>query len=131
MGDFEKGGIVRDGERLQWGVGADAVGADGLEVRCVEGGEKRVRGATIKEGIHPTAVAIGAGAGVPTFAALGEGVNAIWLGRVDAGAADDWGEKSARAERGVADDFGVEAKSALAGEEEIAWIEISEVGAGF
>ena len=107
------------------------MGADGLEVRCVEGGEKRVRGAAIKEGIHPTAVAIGTGAGVPTFAALGEGVNAIGLGRVDAGSADDWSEKPARAESGVADDFGIEAKAALAGEEEIARVEVGEIWTGF
>ena len=102
-----------------------------MEVWGVKGGEKRVWGAAIKEGIHPAAVAIGTGAGVPTFAALGEGVNAIGLGRVDAGSADDWGEKPARAESGVADDFGIEAKAALAGEVEIARIEISEVWTGF
>ena len=107
------------------------MGADGLEVWGVKGGEKRVRGAAIKEGIHPAAVAIGTGAGVPTFAALGEGVNAIGLGRVDAGATDDGGEKSACAESGVADDFSVEAKAALAGEEEIARVEVGEIWTGF
>ena len=43
LGDFKKGGIVCDGERLQRGIGTDAVGADGLEVWGVKGGEKRVR----------------------------------------------------------------------------------------
>ena len=102
-----------------------------MEVWGVKGGEERVWGAAIKKGIHPAAVAIGTGAGVPTFAALGEGVNAIGLGRVDARATDDGGEKSACAESGVADDFSVEAKAALAGEVEIARIKISEVGASF
>ena len=52
-------------------------------------------------------------------------------GGVDAGSADDWGEKPARAESGVADDFGIEAKAALAGEEEIARVEVGEIWTGF
>jgi hypothetical protein len=35
--DLEEGRVIRDGEGLQRSVGANAVGADGLEVRSVEG----------------------------------------------------------------------------------------------
>lgn len=75
--DLEEGGVVRDGEGLQRSVGTDAVGADGLEVGRVEGGEEWVGRAAVEEGVHGAAIAVGTGACLPALAVLGEGIDAI------------------------------------------------------
>src|SRR5207247_610850 len=71
----------------------------------------------------------GAGVGGPFLGGLREGIHAVGLRRLDAGAAERAVQEAAGRESRIANDLGIETDSLLPGEQQIARVLVLQVGA--
>src|SRR4029450_4496280 len=103
----------------------------GLEVGGIEGGEKRVRGATEKESVQAAAIAGRAAVGAPFLLRLRDGIPARRLRRLPARPADRAVQEATGGESRVTDDFGFDPHALLPGQQQIPRVFVLEIRAEF
>ncbi len=106
--DLDEHGIVHEGEGLEGGVGAAALGEAGFAGGGVEGGEEGEGGGAFLVDVDGAAEAVGAFGGVPFGVAVGDFGDALGLRGADGWAEHFFAEEAGGGEGGVADDFGFE-----------------------
>ena len=109
FGDFDKHGVVHEGEGLKRSVGAVAFGKACFAGAAIKGGEEGEGGGALLVDINAAAVAVDFIAGLPFAAAVGDFRNTWRLEWTDGLAEHLFGEKAGGLKSGVTDDFGFEA----------------------